>query len=160
MPPATRVRWLRILSSGSESVTLAAGSSWTVTSAALPLKEWTLSAMLQSDLFHRGVPWARLILERRHAPTTLNLAWRHRFSALAYLGLVVAPLAAPRLGTRRTVATGSMLVVTTVALNHRFYTVLLRRGGPGLFLTGLVLHGADHLAGVAAVPVALAGHVS
>ena len=124
------------------------------------LKDWTLSEMLQSDLLNRGVPWAQLILERRHAPATLNLAWRHRFSALAYLGLVVTPLAGPRLGRRRTVATGSALVVTTLALNHRLYALLLRRGGPRLSLTGLVLHGAHHLAGLAAVPVALAGHVS
>ena len=56
------------------------------------LKRWTLSNMVYADLVNRGVPWVRLMLERRRAPATLNLAWRHRLSALTFLGIVAALL--------------------------------------------------------------------
>jgi hypothetical protein len=123
------------------------------------LKAWTFITMMQSDLLYRAVPWTRLILERRQAPPTLNLAWRHRFSALVFLGLASTPFAATRLGTRRGISAASALMVTTVALNHRFYALLLRRGGPSLGVTGVFLHGAHHLAGVTAIPMAMAVHL-
>ncbi|HEX8207860.1 MAG TPA: glycosyltransferase, partial [Solirubrobacteraceae bacterium] len=46
------------------------------------LKDWNLRAMVRTDLVDRGVPWMRLLLERRSAPAVLNLGWRHRASAL------------------------------------------------------------------------------
>jgi GT2 family glycosyltransferase len=122
------------------------------------LKVWTLATMVQSDLLHRGVPWTRLILERGNAPATLNLAWRHRFSALAFLGLSALPLAALRVGTRRGVEAASALLLVAMALNHRFYALLLERGGPNLWIAGVLLHGTHHLVGATSIPVGMAAH--
>jgi glycosyltransferase involved in cell wall biosynthesis len=124
------------------------------------LKQWTLAMMLRTDLLHRGVPWTRLLIERRSAPATLNLAWHHRVSALAYLALTLLPFASPRLGPRRTALTSAALMGVTITLNRDFYRLLLRRGGPGLGMTGVALHAAHHLASVTALPVAAAEHAA
>jgi GT2 family glycosyltransferase len=123
------------------------------------LKDWTFATMVQSDLLHRGVPWTQLMIERPQAPATLNLAWRHRFTALVFLALTAAPLTAPRLGRRRSVSVASALFSVSLVLSHRFYALLIRRGGPSLGMTGVLLHGAHHLAGVTSVPVAVAAHL-
>ena len=58
------------------------------------LKRWTLRGLMTTDIFDRGAPWTRLILERRRLPNDLNLHIGQRMSAmlsysmLLYLGLV------------------------------------------------------------------------
>jgi len=46
------------------------------------LKRWTLGGMIKTDIFDRGVPWTRLILESQHLPNDLNLRVIQRVSAL------------------------------------------------------------------------------
>jgi glycosyltransferase involved in cell wall biosynthesis len=46
------------------------------------LKHWTLRGMVESDIFDRGIPWTRLLLERRDVPNDLNLQHSQRLSAL------------------------------------------------------------------------------
>lgn len=115
------------------------------------LKRWTLRSMVGTDFARRGVPWARLQLERRSAGGALNLAPRQRASALA------AATAAMALATRRpaaaTAATGVM-----VALNASLYVLLARSGGPRLATTGVGLHVLHHCTAIASVPAALASH--
>lgn len=62
------------------------------------LKRWTLRSMVETDIFHRAVPWARLLLERGELPNDLNLRTSQRFASpvalltlLALIGLVLAP---------------------------------------------------------------------
>jgi GT2 family glycosyltransferase len=113
------------------------------------LKAWTLGAMLHADFARRGVPWTELLLERGTGSKALNLGWRHRLSALAVL------VAATSLTTRRPrLAAGSLVVL--VALNADFYRLLARRRGPVEAALGVGLHALHHLAGIAAVPAALA----
>lgn len=57
------------------------------------LKRWTWLGWLKSDLFDRGIPWMRLLLERRAGRSDLNLDWRNRAS-VACVGLMLASLAA------------------------------------------------------------------
>lgn len=59
------------------------------------LKRWTLRGMVRTDIFDRGVPWTRLILESRSLPNALNLHFMQRLSAmLAYSMLLYVALVA------------------------------------------------------------------
>ena len=116
------------------------------------LKRWTLRSMVDTDLRRRGVPWARLQLERGESSSALNLGWRHRLSAVASRR--------PRRSRARAAATAAALAALAglVALNHRFYALLARRGGPALAARGVALHVVHHLTAVTSVAVGAAGH--
>ena len=45
------------------------------------LKRWTLSGMVRTDFWQRGMPWVELVLRHRSGASALNLGWRHRVSA-------------------------------------------------------------------------------
>jgi GT2 family glycosyltransferase len=116
------------------------------------LKEWTLAQMLETDFRRRGLPWARLLLERRELPATLNLGWRDRLAAAAALAGAGGLLA----GRPRTALAAAAALV---ALNHGFFRLLLRRLGPAGALAGIPLYAAHQLAAAASVPAALALHL-
>lgn len=109
------------------------------------LKAWTIADMVRTDFARRGVPWVRLLLERRSASSALNLGWRHRLSTLA----VLLALAALVTGRRAGVGASAMALV---ALNGSFYALLVRRQGPIAAAGGVGLHAVHLLTGVAAVP--------
>jgi GT2 family glycosyltransferase len=46
------------------------------------LKPWTLWSMVACDFASRGVPWTRLLLQKRFLPNDLNLKYIHRASVL------------------------------------------------------------------------------
>lgn len=116
------------------------------------LKDWSLAAMVRSDLTRRGAPWVALLLRRRRGSTALNLAWRHRLTALA----VTTGSAA--LGLRRPRVAAAMLAFQ-VAANRDLYRLLLERRGPREALAGVGLHAVHHLSAVCAVPVGVAAHL-
>jgi GT2 family glycosyltransferase len=109
------------------------------------LKAWSVADMVSTDFARRGVPWVRLLLERRSVSSALNLGWRHRLSTLAAL----AALAALASGRRRGVAVSAAALV---ALNRPFYALLVRRLGPAAAVAGVGLHALHLLVGAAAVP--------
>jgi GT2 family glycosyltransferase len=116
------------------------------------LKAWTPLSIVRTDFWRRGVPWARLLLARRARSSALNLGIRHRASAAAAVILAIGAVARrPRL------VAASLLA--TLALNHRLYALLARRGGVRLLLAGVGLHVLHQLTAVASVPVALALHL-
>lgn len=115
------------------------------------LKAWSLGQMIHTDFSRRGVPWVRLLLERRTSSSALNLGWRHRLSSLAVLAAVFG------LVTRRLLVAVSALLAF-VALNRPFYRLLIRRRGTAESVAGVGLHALHHLVGVAAVPVGLLLH--
>ena len=117
------------------------------------LKAWTLPGMVRADFARRGLPWAELLLERGQRSTALNLGWRHRASVLAALGL------AGGLVARRPVLAGTS-AASLLALNCRFYALLLRREGAPRAGAGVVLHTVHHLTGAAAAAVAVGRHFS
>jgi Glycosyl transferase family 2 len=116
------------------------------------LKRWTLASMTETDLLRRGVPWLRLVLEGRADSTALNLGWRHRVGAGAAVVLVAA------LARRNLRLAASAFAVVTLA-DADFFALLVRRRGPRMLAVGVPLHVLHRLTSVAAVPVALAGHV-
>ena len=86
------------------------------------LKCWTFVNMLKTDIFDRGVPWARLILREGRMPDDLNLRWSQRLSvatAFLFVGLL-------GLGEGK-VALGAALVL--LGLNVPFYAFLWERRG-------------------------------
>jgi hypothetical protein len=113
------------------------------------LKAWTLPAMVRTDFLRRGLPWAELVLEGRGGASELNLGARHRLSALAALGLAGGVVA------RRPRVAG-VSAAALLALNHRFYALLVRREGLTRAAAGVGLHALHHLTGVAAAATALA----
>jgi hypothetical protein len=111
------------------------------------LKRWTLPEMVRTDLARRGVPWVRILLRRRELSTALNLSPRHRLTAALHLLAALRPrLALPSLAA-------------VVALNHGFYALLLRRGGPRLALAGVALHLVHSLTAAASVPAGIVAHL-
>jgi hypothetical protein len=110
------------------------------------LKRTTLRRMLYTDVQLRGAPWTALLLERRSAPTALNLSWGNRLSALASLAGGRSMLLRRPRGVL-----GAAAVL--VALNHRLYALLWRRSGLAGVTSGVLLHALHHLAGVVALPL-------
>lgn len=117
------------------------------------LKRWTLASMLSCDFRERGIPWTRLLIERRQIPATLNLGWRHRAAALTVLSTSVIALA-----TRRPLALG-IGIATMSALNGHFYALLWRRGGARLAVCGAALHALHHATALSAMPVGVVAHI-
>lgn len=116
------------------------------------LKRWSLGQMVYTDLFRRGIPWGRLILERGTGSGALNLRWEHRLSTAAVVvGTGALALRRPR------AALGALAAL--LLLNRSFYTLLVRRRGPVEAAAGVALHAVHHLTAAASVPAALAGHV-
>lgn len=116
------------------------------------LKRWTLWEMMRTDVTRRGMPWVRILLRRRELSSALNLGPRHRVTVALHV-LVAAGLAA---GERRG---ARLLLALAVALNHRFYTLLLRRGGVRLAAAGVLLHLLHDLAAAVSVPLGVAAHL-
>ena len=116
------------------------------------LKEWTLASMIKTDLLRRGVPWLRLVLEKRSGATDLNLGWRHRVSTIASLLMLLG------LMRRSSRLVGTMLALLIV-LDRPFYGLLFRRRGLRLLVAGVPLHLVHRLTSAVAVPIAVGGHV-
>jgi GT2 family glycosyltransferase len=115
------------------------------------LKRWTLRSMLVTDFSRRGVPWVALLLRGGGAPV-LNLGVRHRASAAAAVGAVVAAFT----GRLRTAA---LAVAVLTWLNRDLYALVARRRGPVAAAAAVPLHALHHLAGAAAVPAGVVVHV-
>jgi GT2 family glycosyltransferase len=116
------------------------------------LKEWALSDLVRTDVFRRGVPWLRLVLERRAGSGALNLGWRHRLSAAAALLLVVALV-------RRDLRLAAVAVAGSAALDHEFYGLVARRRGAAAAVVAVPVHLTHRLMSAAAVPIAVALHL-
>lgn len=117
------------------------------------LKRWTLSEMIRTDFARRGVPWLRLMLETRSSSTALNLGWENRLATAASLLLVAAIV-------RRDLRLATAALAVVVGLDRSFYHLILRRRGPAASAVGIPLHVLHRLTSAAAVPFALARHVS
>ncbi len=91
------------------------------------LKRWTIGAMIRTDIFQRGVPWALLLKRQKFAETDLNVRPAQKVcvavTGLAILAILVSPW-------YPIAASGATLApVTVVALNRAFYAFLRRRRG-------------------------------
>jgi len=115
------------------------------------LKRWTLGGMVWTDLTRRGAPWVAMLLRRRSWSSALNLSWRHRLSAAAWLSTL-----AGLVGRRAHAVLGAFAAV--LLLNRSFYALLLGRLGLVRGAIGVALHGLHQLTAVASVPLGAAGY--
>jgi GT2 family glycosyltransferase len=116
------------------------------------LKAWTFAGMIKTDLLRRGVPWLRLVLERRSGATALNLGWSHRVGTGASLLLLVG------LARRKARLVGGTLAFL-ILLDRPFYQLLLRRRRTRLVVAAMPLQLVHRLTAAAAVPIALTIHL-
>jgi GT2 family glycosyltransferase len=116
------------------------------------LKSWSVSQMVRTDVFGRGVPWVALLIRHRKVPLTLNLGMRERLSATSVV-------AAPALLASGVHLAAAIVMAAFVALNATFYSLLWRSRGPGHALLGVPLHALHHLCAVAAVPLGVLAYM-
>jgi len=103
------------------------------------LKSWTFASLLRTDIFHRAVPWSRLILRQGGWPWDLNVDARSRLSALsAWAALFFLVLG---FGSS-SVWWGLLPALTALGvLNAGLYRFFWRQGGPGFAVGAAALHG-------------------
>ena len=100
------------------------------------LKRWTFLSLVRTDIFHRAVPWTRLILNTRNLPSDLNFDKRSRAS-LILVGALAASTTflffSPMLPWRHVqVPLASIALVCACLLlfiNRHFYNFLLKKRG-------------------------------
>jgi glycosyltransferase involved in cell wall biosynthesis len=127
------------------------------------LKRWTLSGIVKSDVWDRGVPWTELILRDRTLPDDLNLKLSQRVSAvLAYALAATLAAAAWRpfgLGLGVWAAAAGALLLAIVAMNRRFYAFFARERGLLFALRVVPLHVLYYLYSGVALAIGVARHV-
>jgi glycosyltransferase involved in cell wall biosynthesis len=106
-------------------------------------KRWSLLQVVHTDVFHRAIPWTKLLLSQGSLPNDLNLRMENRVSAVAawvlLLLLVFGAASLPLLGAA--VVPGALLL----ACNWALYRLFHRRRG-FLFLLGAIsLHWLHYL---------------
>lgn len=116
------------------------------------LKRWTFRNLLRADIFHRAIPWSRLILNTRHLPRDLNLTYASRASSLLVgllaVGLVLLPFSiAGVIGIRPIPLLGSMAFISLLLLilNWDVYRFFQRKLGWWFAVRAVLAHWAYYL---------------
>jgi GT2 family glycosyltransferase len=91
------------------------------------LKKWTLRSVLRTDVFHRAIPWSRLILESKKAPDDLNLKGGQRLS-VALVGLASICLALAMFRFELLVLCAAALL-GVIMLNRELFAFFFRQHG-------------------------------
>ncbi len=89
------------------------------------LKKWSLLDMLGSDIFHRGIPWAALMLKYRMARNDLNTRWSAGLSMLLVLSSVMMLFH----GSSHAFWLAAFLLAGFLLLNIRFYRFFYNKKG-------------------------------
>jgi glycosyltransferase involved in cell wall biosynthesis len=102
-------------------------------------KRWTLSGLVRTDVFDRGIPWTLLTLERPEIIVPdLNLRWQGKASvalAVVLAGVLLASPFDPRL-----LLTAAAVALLLLLLNRDFYGFFLRKRGLLFTLASVPLH--------------------
>jgi len=94
------------------------------------VKRWTIWNGLRTDVWDRGVPWMRLVLDRRSMPNDLNLKVSDRWSTAAAGAALLCSL---RGGWW--LAAGLVLAGISLTLHRELLAFIYRRkGGPFVFV--------------------------
>lgn len=101
------------------------------------LKCWTLLNMIKTDIFHRGVPWTRLILRAGSMPNDLNLRWSQRLSVMTAFLFVAALISGAGIPA-------VLCAVLLFGLNFRFFSFLSARLGVFSLVRAVPLHMLFH----------------
>lgn len=102
------------------------------------LKRWTLRSMIVTDIFHRALPWSRLILKTGVLPSKLNLSLGQRISAVcAAVAVMLVPVA---VFFRWTLLLIALCVGLVVFLNRGLYGFFARHRSRIFAIRVLPLH--------------------
>jgi GT2 family glycosyltransferase len=102
------------------------------------LKQWSLPEVIRTDIFCRGLPWSRLMMEHPDAFTDLNVQWGEQIKALIALFLLLASmLAIVGLGPLWLPAA---LLVAAAVVNRKLTAIFARAGGSWFAIRGLLFH--------------------
>lgn len=106
------------------------------------LKRWTLRNMVTTDFRDRGVPWMWLLLSEgpSDTPATLNLRLREKVCTALVAVCTLAIAAAVAFRSAAALGAAGMAALLVVALNHRFYRLLVRARGPAFAAAAAPLH--------------------
>ena len=109
------------------------------------LKRWTFLSLVRTDIFHRAVPWTRLILNSRNLPSDLNFDKRSRASvalvtalASSVVLLALSPLHPWKQVQLPLAAFASSCASLLLLINRRLYDFLVKKRG-WCFTAGAVL---------------------
>jgi glycosyltransferase involved in cell wall biosynthesis len=129
------------------------------------LKCWTISSLVGADIFHRAVPWTRLILRSGQAPRDLNLTYGSRVSAVLGLVLCVSCLLLPLAiwNDSRGIAASLAIAIAALAaalvyLNRDLYRFFFRKRGPWFTMRAVFVHWAYYVYSSATFAVVAAGY--
>jgi glycosyltransferase involved in cell wall biosynthesis len=104
------------------------------------LKRWTLVQVLRTDLFHRGIPWTRLLLREGAGGGSLNVSPREKL-CVALVGIGAAALLGAGLArSLALLALGGAAIATVVAMNLPMYRYMSRGRGLGFAVAVVPLH--------------------
>jgi glycosyltransferase involved in cell wall biosynthesis len=116
------------------------------------LKKWSWLNLLRTDIFHRAVPWTRLILSTNHLPDDLNFDYTARASAflvgLLTLTCVLLPFAFIRPWSAADgplFAAAASIAILLLFLNRRLYRFFLCKRGWRFALRAVLAHWAYYL---------------
>lgn len=106
------------------------------------LKRWTLGAMIKSDFARRGVPWARLLVERGSllSPRGLSLGANERAGALLACATLIAALGAAVWRSTPLLLLVAALLTLFVLANSRLFSWLSRIRGSWFAARVVPLH--------------------
>lgn len=127
------------------------------------LKRWTLGGMITSDFSRRGLPWARLLAERKMLlnPRGLSLGAGERASAAIALVTAMSAIVAVVLQSRGAALLFAALFILFIASNSALFGWLRARRGWRFAVSAVVLHFIYSVNAVAALAVgAIQGLVS
>jgi glycosyltransferase involved in cell wall biosynthesis len=118
------------------------------------LKQWTALSLLRTDIFHRAVPWTRLILNTRHLPDDLNFDYSARVSSFLVGLLALACALIPFAFVRPwpavkgpLVGVAALIALVLLYLNGRVYRFFLRKRGWWFAARSVLAHWAYYLYG-------------
>jgi cellulose synthase/poly-beta-1,6-N-acetylglucosamine synthase-like glycosyltransferase len=125
------------------------------------LKQWTLWGMVLNDVRDRGIPWMRLMLERRDlVERTLNVRTEQRVLAGAAALALLALVAAAILGSGILVGVGVVSILVIVVRDFGIVRWFGRIRGPWIALGVVPLRLLYHLLNAAVASVVLVQHVA
>jgi GT2 family glycosyltransferase len=102
------------------------------------LKQWTALSLLRADIFHRALPWTRLILHHRRFDNDLNLHYGSRISAVLTFLMTCALMGSWRWPEALIIAGTAALAL--LLLNASVYRFLLRQRGLWFVLRAMPWH--------------------
>ena len=125
------------------------------------LKEWRLVGALRTDLFDRGVPWARLLLERRRLMQSAHLNLKHgeQLKVVVVVGALVSVVVGAIMGSVWPAVGGSVGLAAVAMSNHALFGWFARLRGPWFAVRVIPWNLLYYFLGGVAVVVAVFGRL-